>query len=301
MRVRRCFSSLFICLSVVSVFAQSTPIKLWPKGAPGDETNPTAETIRLTPEGEHVISNVQEPSITPYLPQPNAAAGAAVIIAPGGGHSEIWIDHEGYDVAEWLSSHGVAAFVLKYRLARAKGSKYTVEGTELGDMQRAIPTVRSRSKEWRIDPGRIGVMGFSAGGELAALSGTRYDNGLPSSADPVERFSSKPNFQALLYPAIPQDTRLTADTPAAFLACGGDDRPDISLGLPEYYLALTRLHVSAELHIYAGVGHGFGVRKSNSAAVSGWTSLFLEWLNKRPTEPPTELLENVMGRSGRSE
>jgi acetyl esterase/lipase len=281
MSVRHSFSSLVICLSVASVSAQPTSIKLWPKGAPGGEANPTAEAIRLTPEGEHVLSNVQEPSITPYLPQPNASAGAAVIIAPGGGHSEIWIDHEGYDVAEWLSSHGVAAFVLKYRLARGKGSKYTVEGTELGDMQRAIRTVRSRSKEWRIDPARIGVMGFSAGGELAALSSTRYDNGLPSAADPVERFSSKPNFQALLYPAIPHDTRLTADTPPAFLACGGDDRPDISQGLPEFYLALTRIHVSAELHIYAGVGHGFGVRKSNSAAVSGWTLLFLEWLNKK--------------------
>jgi acetyl esterase/lipase len=281
MRVRRCLSSLFICLSVASVFAQPTSIKLWPNGAPGSEANPTTEAIRLTPEGEHVVSNVQEPSITPYLPEPNAATGGAVIIAPGGGHSEIWIDHEGHSVAEWLRNHGVAAFVLKYRLAREKGSKYTVEGTELGDVQRAIRTVRSRSKEWGIDPARIGVMGFSAAGELAALASTRYDDGLQSSADPVERYSSKPNFQALLYPAIPHDTRLTADTAPAFLACGGDDRPDISQGLPEFYLALTRIHVSAELHIYAGVGHGFGVRKSNSAAVSGWTSLFLEWLDTK--------------------
>lgn len=279
--VRWYLSSLLIWLSVASVSAQHPSIKLWPKGAPGSEANPTAEAIRLTPDGEHVVSNVQEPSITPYLPEPNAATGAALIIAPGGGHSEIWIDHEGYDVAEWLSSRGVAAFVLKYRLARGKGSKYTIEGTELGDMQRAIRTVRNRSKEWGIDPVRIGVMGFSAGGELAALASTRYDDGLQFSADPVERFSSKPNFQALVYPAIPHDTRLTADIPPAFLACGGDDRPDISQGLPEFYLALTRLHVSAELHIYAGVGHGFGVRKSNSAEVSGWTSLFLEWLDKR--------------------
>jgi acetyl esterase/lipase len=120
---------------------------------------------------------VQQPSITPYLPEPDKATGAAVIIAPGGGHSEIWIDHEGYNVAEWLRDHGVAAFVLKYRLAREKNSTFTVEGTELGDMQRAIRMVRSRSKEWGIDPNRVGVMGFSAGGELAALASTRYDEG----------------------------------------------------------------------------------------------------------------------------
>jgi acetyl esterase/lipase len=270
---------LFICSCFGFACAQQEPIKLWPKGAPGAEGSVTPETVRLTPDGEHVLSNIQEPSIIPYLPGKAAATGAAVIVAPGGGHSELWMDHEGYAVAEWLSDHGVAAFVLKYRLAKQKNSTYTVEDTELGDMQRAIRTVRSRSTEWGVDPARIGVMGFSAGGELAALASTRYDEGTPSSDDPVERASSKPDFQALLYPAIPHDRKLTADTPRAFLACGGNDRPDISQGLPELYLALTRLHVSAELHIYAGVGHGFGVRKTNPAPVSGWTSLFLEWMN----------------------
>jgi len=168
---------------------------------------------------------------------------------------------------------------LKYRLAKQKDSTYTVEETELGDMQRAIRTVRSRSTEWGIDPARIGVMGFSAGGELAALASTRYDEGSPSSDDPVERAGSKPDFQALLYPALPHDRRLTANTPRAFLACGGNDRPDISQGLAELYLALARLHVSTELHIYAGIGHGFGVRKTNPEPVSGWTTLFLEWMN----------------------
>jgi acetyl esterase/lipase len=270
---------LFICSCFGFACAQQEPIKLWPKGAPGAEGSVTPETVRLTPDGEHVLSNIQEPSIIPYLPGKAAATGAAVIVAPGGGHSELWMDHEGYAVAEWLSDHGVAAFVLKYRLAKQKNSTYTVEDTELGDMQRAIRTLRSRSTEWGVDPARIGVMGFSAGGELAALASTRYDEGTPSSDDPVERASSKPDFQALLYPAIPHDRKLTADTPRAFLACGGNDRPDISQGLPELYLALTRLHVSAELHIYAGVGHGFGVRKTNPAPVSGWTSLFLEWMN----------------------
>ncbi len=278
-RIRCRLAWLLIAFSCSFASAQQTAIKLWPKGAPGAEGSVTAESVRLNPDGEHIVSNVQEPSITPYLPGPDTATGAAVIVAPGGGHVELWMDHEGYDVADWLRSHGVAAFVLKYRLARQKDSKYTVEGTELGDMQRAIRTVRSRSKEWGIDPERIGVMGFSAGGELAALASTRYDQGLPSSDDPIERASSKPNFQALLYPAIPKDLRLNAETPRAFLACGGNDRPDIAEGLPNLYLALTRLHVSAELHIYAGVAHGFGVRKTNPAPVSGWTLLFLQWLD----------------------
>jgi acetyl esterase/lipase len=276
---RRWLVFLFICSYFSFACAQPEPIKLWPKGAPGAEGTVTPETVRLSPDGEHIISNIQEPSIIPYLPSRDQATGAAVIVAPGGGHAELWMDHEGYAVAEWLSGHGVAAFILKYRLAKQKDSTYTVEDTELGDMQRAIRTVRSRSAEWGIDPARIGVMGFSAGGELAALASTRYDEGTPASDDPVERAGSKPNFQALLYPAIPHDRRLTADTPRAFLACGGNDRPDIAQGLPELYLALTRLHVSAELHIYAGVGHGFGVRKTNPAPVSGWTTLFLEWMN----------------------
>jgi acetyl esterase/lipase len=276
---RRWIVFLLICSYFGFAGAQQEAIKLWPKGAPGAEGSVTPETVRLNPDGEHILSNIQEPSIIPYLPPKAAATGAAVIVAPGGGDRELWMDHEGYAVAEWLSDHGVAAFVLKYRLAKQTNSTYTVEETELGDMQRAIRTVRSRSMEWGIDPARIGVMGFSAGGELAALAATRYDEGSPSSDDPAERAGSRPDFQALLYPAIPHDRRLTANTPRAFLACGGDDRPDISQGLPELYLALTRLHVSAELHIYAGVGHGFGVRKTNPAPVSGWTSLFLEWMN----------------------
>jgi endo-1,4-beta-xylanase len=254
-------------------------IRLWPKGAPGAQVDARPETVRISPQGDHVITHVAEPSITLYLPSPQTATGAAVILAPGGGHSELWIDHEGFGVAEFLSGHGIAAFVLKYRLAREKGSSYTVEGTELDDMQRAIRVVRSRSSDWAIDPARIGVMGFSAGGELAELASTRYDAGHPDAEDPVEQMSSKPDFQALLYPAIPQEPRLTAQTPKAFLACGAMDRVDISQGLAEFYLALARLHVSAELHIFAGIGHGFGIRSNNPKPVADWPELFLEWMN----------------------
>jgi dienelactone hydrolase len=275
---KRGLAVLVVCFSVASAWAQPAAVKLWPKGAPGAMGITTPESVRVTPQGDHVISNVQEPSILPYLPPAGEATGAAVVIAPGGGHSELWMDHEGYNIAAWLSSHGVAAFVVKYRLAREKGSTYTVEGTALGDMQRAVRMVRSRSAEWGVNPERIGVMGFSAGGELAALAATRYDGGAAGSDDPVERVSDKPNFQALIYPAIPHETRLTAETPRAFLACGGNDRVNIAQGLPELYLEMAKLHVTAELHVFAGVGHGFGVRKTTTGEVAGWPDLFLAWM-----------------------
>jgi acetyl esterase/lipase len=122
-------------------------------------------------------------------------------------------------------------------------------------------------------------MGFSAGGELAELAATRYEEGTPSAADPIDRVSSKPNFQALIYPAIPKDPRVNAETPPAFLACGASDRPDISQGLAELYLTLSKAHVSAELHIYAGIGHGFGIRKTNPQPVADWPNLFLAWMH----------------------
>jgi dienelactone hydrolase len=288
MKIRHSIGCIFLCLTTALAAAQPAAIKLWPNGAPESQPGASQETTRVTPEGDHVVSNVQEPSITPYLPSSDIATGAAVIVIPGGGHSEIWIDHEGYAVADWLRIHGVAAFVLKYRLARAKGSTYTIEGTELGDAQRAIRMVRSRSSEFGIDPQRIGVIGFSAGGELAALASTRYDDGNAAASDPVDKASSKPNFQALIYPAIPHDTRLTAETPRAFLACGAQDRPDISQGLAELYLAYARLHIPAELHIYAGVGHGFGIRKTNPRPVSDWPELFFEWMNGQGFLKPQE-------------
>lgn len=199
--VRVSFALLAFCCFALASSAKQTPILLWPEQAHSAQATATPENIRVTPEGDHVVSNIQSPSVTPYLPRPEIATGAAVVIAPGGGHRELWIDHEGYAEAEWLSSHGVAAFVLKYRLAKEANSKYTVEGTELADVKRALRIVRARSKEWNIDPQRIGVMGFSAGGELAALASTRYDEGSATSKDPVEQVSSKPNFlTAMMHP-----------------------------------------------------------------------------------------------------
>jgi acetyl esterase/lipase len=276
---RRMCAALFLGTVLIgSAAAAPQSIHLWPNGAPGSEGKSMEETVRVNANAEHIVSNVHHPSITPYLPAKEKSTGAAVVILPGGGHSELWIDHEGYNIARWLSDHGVAAFVLKYRLARERGSTYTIEVDELQDVKRATRLVRSRASEWALDPQRIGVMGFSAGGELAALASTRYDSGVAGAEDPIEHESSKPAFQALLYPAIPHDMKLSRETPPAFLACGEKDRADISQGLPELYLSLKRVGVSAELHVYADVGHGFGLRESNGPPVSDWPRLFLQWL-----------------------
>jgi endo-1,4-beta-xylanase len=273
--------AFLLWLSAGSLAAATEPpvVLLWPNEAPGSEGKPVEEAMRLSPGGERVVSSVHRPSLTVYLPSKDTATGAAVIIAPGGGHRELWTDHEGHNIAKWLSGRGVAGFVLKYRLAREKDSTYTIEGHALADTQRAIRIARSRAIEWGIDPERIGVMGFSAGGELAALASVRYTAASESVTDPIERLSSKPAFQALIYPAIPRDMPLSKDTPPAFLVCGENDRQNISQGLPELYLALKRAGASAELHVYAGIGHGFGMRETTKGPVANWINRFHEWLD----------------------
>jgi acetyl esterase/lipase len=168
--------------------------------------------------------------------------------------------------------------VLKYRLAREANSTYTVDDHALADMRRAIRLVRSRAPEWNINTSRVGVMGFSAGGELAALAGMRFDGGAKEAADAIERESSKPDFQALIYPGSSSRFAPTKDSPPAFIVCGYGDRPDISQGMAEVYLKFKQAGVPAELHIYASAGHGFGLRDNNAKAVGKWPARFEEWL-----------------------
>lgn len=254
-------------------------ILLWPNGAPGSEGKTGQEKVRIAETGDHVVSGIHHPSITPYLPVKNKATGAAVIIAPGGGHTELWIDHEGYTLARWLSERGIAAFVLKYRLAREPNSTYTIDEHEVGDMQRAIRLVRSRAKEWNIDTSRIGVMGFSAGGEVAGLSAMRFDSGKENATDAIDRENSRPDFQALIYPGGSARFEVAKNSPPLFLVGGYKDRADIAEGIANVYLKYKRAGIPAELHIYANVGHGFGVRATNKGAVAGWPDRFTEWLS----------------------
>jgi endo-1,4-beta-xylanase len=261
-------------------------VRLWAGGAPGSEGRTAPEVVTLiNAEGEHTVTSINMPSISPYLVRGAKTPVAAVIIAPGGGHALLSIDHEGYDVAKYLSGHGVAAFVLKYRLAKEPGSAYTVEGNALKDMQRAIRLVRSRAKEWNIDPERVGVMGFSAGGELAVMAAERFDasgKDAVGTPDAVDALSDRPAFEALLYPGglTPQSIAgVTREMPPGFLLCGANDRENISQMLPELFVAMRKAGAQAELHEYSGVGHGFGLRFSQKGPVGQWPALFVDWLD----------------------
>jgi len=273
---------LFLTPVVLPAWEAPDQILLWPNGAPGSAGKTEAETMRIAqPGGDHVVTLVNQPSIAPYVPVPGQGNGAAVLVIPGGGHREIWIDHEGYNVARWLSQRGVAAFVLKYRLAKATNSTYTVDGDELGDVQRAIRLVRSRAKDWGIDPHRLGVIGFSAGGELAFLSAMRADDGLANATDAIDHQSSRPDFQALMYPGNVSRLEVTSNSPPAFLCCGSDDRSDISEGLANAYLKFKQAKVPVELHVFSGIGHGFGMRARNTGPASKWPDRFYEWLDQQ--------------------
>ena len=268
--------------STLSAFAASpgfppdlpAALPLWPHGAPGSEAR-VAEPEKL--EGTNV-TNVHNPSITPFLPAPDKATGVAVLIAPGGGHSKLCLGHEGYALGEWFRDHGIAAFVLKYRLAREKDSTYTIQDHAMADARRAIRTVRSRAGEWGIKPDHIGIMGFSAGGELAAFAAMQSDPGQAGSPDAIERASSRPDFQALIYPGTSNLFTVEKGMPPLFIACGYGDRPDISEGMASLYLKYKQAGVKAELHIFSNVGHGFGYRPGTTTAAGDWPFRFREWL-----------------------
>ena len=273
---RQWLVSLFLATTLHG--AEPKEILLWPNGAPGSEGKTGDEKVRIADNGEHVLSNIHKPSLTPYLPPTDKATGCAVIVAPGGGHRELWSDHEGHNVARWLGERGIAAFVLKYRLARETNSTYTIDDHALADMQRAIRLVRGRATEWAIATDRVGVMGFSAGGEIAFLSAQRFDPATADAKDAIARQSSRPDFQALIYPGNSRRIEPATNSPPVFLACGNNDRPDISEGLARVYLKFKQLKVPAELHIYAGTGHGFGLRSSNTQPSGKWVERFEEWL-----------------------
>jgi acetyl esterase/lipase len=277
MKIQLISAALVFCLTGFMTTDEPKEILLWINGAPGSEGKTGQEKVRITEGGDHVVSSVHHPSITPYLPVGNSSS-AAVIIVPGGGHRELWMDHEGYFLARWFQKKGIAAFVLKYRLAREENSTYTVNEHSLGDIKRAIRMVRTRAAEWGVDSARIGVMGFSAGGELAALSAMHFDAGNRSAPDVIDRESSRPAFQALIYPGGSDKFEASKSSPPLFLLGGYKDRTDISEGMARVYLKYKQAGIPVELHIYADAGHGFGFRSTSSGSTAVWPERFTDWL-----------------------
>jgi endo-1,4-beta-xylanase len=266
----------------MAVAADHPEVPLWANGAPGSEGK-TAKEVDEPPNQEHgylKVTSVHNPSLTVFLPPIETASGAAVVIAPGGGHQFLNFDQEGTYVAEYLNSIGVAGFVLKYRLAREAGSTYKVDDA-VADAQRAIRLIRSRTEEWHVNPARVGIMGFSAGGEVAALASTRFDAGKTHSADLIERQSSRPDFDALIYPGIRAGNfTIPKDMPVTFMLCADNDRGP-SNALAGLYPMLKAAGIKTEVHIYASGGHGFGINPSTrnpSPVATTWQLRLGDWL-----------------------
>jgi endo-1,4-beta-xylanase len=258
-------------------------VPLWTQGAPGSEARMhEAEIVGMHDANTPAVYNIHNPSLTVYLPAAGKATGAAIIVAPGGGHQFLSYVHEGSAVAQWLSEHGIAGFLLKYRLARdqAGNSPYKVEVHALADAQRSIRLVRSRAAEWGVNPARIGILGFSAGGELALLASIHSDAGKPGADDPIERFSSRPDFTCLGYPGVKEDTvAITADMPPAFMFSAYDDART-SKTIASLFLKYRAVGVPAEIHIFNRGGHGFGIRTS-PRPVSSWPLRLQAWMDDR--------------------
>jgi acetyl esterase/lipase len=243
------------------------------------------------------------PVITVYLPRTMSPNTPAVIVCPGGGYVQLAMNHEGRQVASYLNSLGIAAFVLRYRL----GPRYH-HPVELGDAQRAIRMLRSHAAEWRLDPARIGIMGFSAGGHLAMTASTGFDAGVPAATDPVEHVSSRPDFVVLGYPVIsltetwthqgsktnllgnspdPElakslsgEQAVKKDTPPTFIFQTNADTTVPAENSVYYYLALRKMGVPAEMHIFEKGPHGVGLA-NDDAALSEWSKLLANWLRGR--------------------
>lgn len=256
---------------------------LWPAGSPNlqgtNEKEITAPAEVKPGDRINSIKNVHNPSLEVHLPPAEKANGTAIIVAPGGGHSQLVWGSEGTDIAQWLNELGIAAFILKYRLAQTPNYKYTVEGEALQDTQRAIRIVRARAAQWRVKPDRVGILGFSAGGALAALVDIRFDRGKSSAADPVEQQSCRPDFAGLVYPGWrPMDITAPQDAAPAFLTSAGLDDASHAKASVDFYNSLIAAKVPAELHIYAHGGHGGSIKPRNGIPFGTWHIRFQEWL-----------------------
>ena len=284
--------------------AQEKTFNVWQGKIPGAIDNPSLkeETIK-TETGAERVKNVTNPTLTAFYPLKEKANGTAVIICPGGGYVRLAMPHEGYDVAKWFNENGVTAFVLKYRLPNDAIMQNKSIGP-LQDVQESIRIVRRNAREWGINPNKIGVVGFSAGGHLASTAATHYNDKVYDS----DATSARPDFAVLVYAVISlsgkdvhvgsaesllgknPDTKLlesfsnnlqvTKDTPPAFLVCSQDDKTVPIVNSINYFLAMKENNIPGELHIYEKGGHGFGLGKKGETE-SNWPDACKAWLKQR--------------------
>lgn len=266
---------LILLFSIAGTAYAQEVISLWENGAPG------FEKLKNEPEQakDWWVKNIHNPSVTVFLPPPEIANGTAVIICPGGGHRELVFNPEGRDAALFFNKLGVTAFVLKYRLAREPNSPYQLNVHVPQDAYRAMRLVRSKAKTWNIDLNRIGMMGFSAGGEVVEFVAYGNGDGDPAAKDPIDRENGKPNFQILIYPGplgVPET--VPADAPPAFMLAANDDAccagPIVDL-LAKY----RKASVPIEVHLYTKGAHGFNMgQRSELTSVKTWPSRLEDWL-----------------------
>jgi len=281
-------TALLAVLLTAGQLAAAEPIvvKLWPRGAPGETKNIGPERV-LPDRGTKKVTrltDVSVPTLTVFKPESAQANGCAVVICPGGGYSILAWDLEGTEVAQWLNSLGVTGVVLKYRVPRRdQDAPYKAP---LQDAQRAMRLTRQHATEWGIDPDRIGILGFSAGGNLTVMAATHWDETTYLPQDDADGLSCRPDFMVPIYPAYLFDkqdksrlsplVKVGKKTPPAFIALTNDDK-DRAAYAALLYVALKRAGVPAELHVFLKGGHGYGLRPSDNA-VSGWPALCAKWL-----------------------
>lgn len=297
----RILSALLLAFASIAAAADGTsakPIPLWPNGAPnekgniGQEHDTTTEKDNLVAGKKLVrLGNVSSPAITVYRPPKKKDTGAAVVVFPGGAYRILALDLEGTEICRWLNSIGVTGVLLKYRVpAREGGPRYAAP---LQDAQRAVSYVRHHASEWGIDPKRIGVLGFSAGGHLAAASSTNFEKRTYHAIDNADQTSCRPDFAVVLYPGylaikekgdqVAPELTVTANTPPTFLLQTEDDPVRVENSL-FYYITLKNAKVPAEMHLYAKGGHGYGLRHTPDA-VTDWPQLAERWLQSLSVLP----------------
>jgi len=259
----------------LSLAEEGEVIPLWEEGAPGFEDRKDEAEV----EEKGSITNVHYPTLTAFRPPEEKANGVAIVIAPGGGLRKLGMKGGGTEPAKFLASHGYTTFVLKYRLSRQPGVPYKFEEHVLQDGQRAIRVVRHRAEDFGIDPGKVGMLGFSAGGEVVSITCYKPGAGDPEAADPVERLNAKPNFQMLVYPGpVGIPSKLPDDTPPAFMLIAADDNhTSVLLNLMQRF---REVGIDYEAHIYARGGHGFGMgTRSKRLSIQKWPERMLDWLH----------------------